>query len=153
MRMEELYSRKILEALQEDSRLTVQQISERVGLSATPCWKRIKDLEARGVITGYSVRVDRKKVGLHLMAIAEVNLAQHTTKAVAAFEAAVAATPQIVRCYSTTGQADYQLTIMAPDIEQYEQLLIGQLFKLPGVAHVRTSIVLREVKADGRLPV
>ena len=143
--MEELYSRKILEALQEDSRLTVQQISERVGLSATPCWKRIKDLEARGVITGYSVRVDRKKVGLHLMAIAEVNLAQHTTKAVAAFEAAVAATPQIVRCYSTTGQADYQLTIMAPDIEQYEQLLIGQLFKLPGVAHVRTSIVL-EVK-------
>lgn len=151
--MEELYSRKILEALQEDSRLTVQQISERVGLSATPCWKRIKDLEARGVITGYSVRVDRKKVGLHLMAIAEVNLAQHTTKAVAAFEAAVAATPQIVRCYSTTGQADYQLTIMAPDIEQYEQLLIGQLFKLPGVAHVRTSIVLREVKADGRLPV
>lgn len=151
--MEELYSRKILEALQEDSRLTVQQISERVGLSATPCWKRIKDLEARGVITGYSVRVDRKKVGLHLMAIAEVNLAQHTTKAVAAFEAAVAATPQIVRCYSTTGQADYQLTIMATDIEQYEQLLIGQLFKLPGVAHVRSSIVLREVKADGRLPV
>lgn len=151
--MEELYSRKILEALQEDSRLTVQQISERVGLSATPCWKRIKDLEARGVITGYSVRVDRKKVGLHLMAIAEVNLAQHTTKSVAAFEAAVAATPQIVRCYSTTGQADYQLTIMATDIEQYEQLLIGQLFKLPGVAHVRSSIVLREVKADGRLPV
>lgn len=146
-------SRKILSALQEDSRLTIQQISERVGLSATPCWKRIKDMEASGVIAGYGVRLDRKKLGLHLMAMAEVNLALHTTKAVAAFEAAVAATPQIVRCYSTTGQADYLLTILATDIEQYEQLLIGQLFKLPGVSHVRSSIVLREVKADGGWPI
>ncbi len=151
--MEDLYSRKILDALQDDARLTVQQLSERVGLSSTPCWKRVKDMEAKGVITGYTVRVDRKKVGLHLMVMAEVNLAQHTDKTVAAFEAAVAATPQIVRCYSTTGQADYVLTIMTTDIEQYEQLLIAQLFKLPGVSHVRSSIVLREVKADGRLPV
>lgn len=151
--MNDAYSLKILEALQEDSRMTVQQISERVGLSTTPCWKRIKDMEAQGVITGYTVQVDRKKVGLNLMVMAEINLAQHTDKTVAAFEAAVAVTPQIVRCYSTTGQADYVLTIMATDIEQYEQLLIRQLFKLPGVSHVRSSIVLREIKADGRLPV
>ena len=151
--MDDLYSRKILEALQEDSRLTVQQLSERVGLSATPCWKRVKDLEARGVITGYTVRVDRKQVGLHLMVMAEVNLAQHTDKTVAAFEAAVAAHPQIVRCYSTTGQADSVLTILTTGIEQYEQLLIGQLFKLPGVSHVRSSIVLREIKGDGRVSV
>jgi DNA-binding Lrp family transcriptional regulator len=151
--MNDAYSLKILEALQEDSRMTVQQISERVGLSTTPCWKRIKEMEAQGVITGYTVQVDRKKVGLNLMVVAEINLAQHTDKIVAAFEAAVAATPQIVRCYSTTGQADYVLTIMAADIEQYEQLLIRQLFKLPGVAHVRSSIVLREIKADGQLPV
>lgn len=151
--MIDAYSLKILEALQEDSRMTVQQISERVGLSTTPCWKRIKEMEAQGVITGYTVQVDRKKVGLNLMVMAEINLAQHTDKTVAAFEAAVAAKPQIVRCYSTTGQADYVLTIMAADIEQYEQLLIRQLFKLPGVAHVRSSIVLREIKADGQLPV
>ena len=151
--MNDAYSLKILEALQEDSRMTVQQISERVGLSTTPCWKRIKEMEVQGVITGYTVQVDRKKVGLNLMVMAEINLAQHTDKIVAAFEAAVAATPQIVRCYSTTGQADYVLTIMAADIEQYEQLLIRQLFKLPGVAHVRSSIVLREIKADGQLPV
>lgn len=153
MRMNDAYSLKILEALQEDSRMTVQQISERVGLSTTPCWKRIKEMEAQGVITGYTVQVDRKKVGLNLMVMAEINLDQHTDKIVAAFEAAVAATPQIVRCYSTTGQADYVLTIMAADIEQYEQLLIRQLFKLPGVAHVRSSIVLREIKTDGQLPV
>lgn len=151
--MKDSYSRQILDALQEDSRLTVQQLSERVGLSTTPCWKRVKELEAHGIVTGYTVRVDRKKVGLNLMVMAEVNLAQHSDKTVAAFEAAVAATPQIVRCYSTTGQADYVLTVMATDIEQYEELLIRQLFKLPGVAHVRSSIVLREVKADGRLPV
>lgn len=151
--MNDAYSLKILEALQEDSRMTVQQISERVGLSSTPCWKRIKDMEGQGVITGYTVQVDRKKVGLNLMVMAEINLAQHTDKTVAAFEAAVAATPQIVRCYSTTGQADYVMTIMATDIEQYEQLLIRQLFKLPGVAHVRSSIVLREIKANGQLPV
>ncbi|MBS7351249.1 MAG: Lrp/AsnC family transcriptional regulator [Comamonas sp.] len=151
--MDDIYSRKILQALQEDSRLTVQQLSERVGLSTTPCWKRVKDLEARGIITGYTVRVDRKKAGLQLMVMAEVNLERHTDHSVAAFEAAVAATPQIVRCYSTTGQADYVLTVLAADIEQYEQLLLGHLFKLPGVAHVRSSIVLREVKGDGVLPV
>jgi Lrp/AsnC family transcriptional regulator, leucine-responsive regulatory protein len=151
--MDDLYSRKILDALQQDSRLTVQQLSERVGLSATSCWKRVKDLEARGVIAGYTVRVDRKQIGLNLMVMAEVNLAQHSDKTVAAFEAAVSASPQIVRCYSTTGQADYVLTIVTKDIEQYEQLLIGQLFKLPGVAHVRSSIVLREIKGEGRMPV
>ena len=74
--MNDAYSLKILEALQEDSRMTVQQISERVGLSTTPCWKRIKEMEAQGVITGFTVKVDRKKVGLNLMVMAEINLAQ-----------------------------------------------------------------------------
>ena len=72
--MNDAYSLKILEALQDDSRMTVQQISERVGLSTTPCWKRIKEMEAKGVITGYTVQVDRKKVGLNLMVMAEINL-------------------------------------------------------------------------------
>ena len=80
--MNDAYSLKILEALQEDSRMTVQQISERVGLSTTPCWKRIKEMEAQGVITGFTVKVDRKKVGLNLMVMAEINLAQHTDKTV-----------------------------------------------------------------------
>lgn len=146
------HSLKILEALQEDTRLTVAQIAQRVGLSATPCWKRIKEMEAQGVITGYTVQVDRKKVGLRLMVMAEVNLAQHTEKAVAQFEAAVEATPQIVRCYSTTGQADYLLVIMVPDVEQYEQFLTRSLFKLPGVAHVRSGIVLKELKSTAGLP-
>lgn len=147
----DVYSKKILEALQQDSRLSVQQLSERVGLSPTPCWKRIKDLEARGVISGYTVRLDRKRLGLTLM-VAEVNLNQHTRETVSAFEAAVAASPHILRCYSTTGQADFLLTLLVQDIDQYEQILMGQIFKLPGVAHVRSSVVLREVKSDGVWP-
>lgn len=151
--MEDHTNRKILAALQQDTRQTVQQIAQTVGLSTTPCWKRIKDLEQRGVITGYTVRLDRRQLGLDLMVMAEVNLTQHTEKAVAEFEAAVAATPHIVRCYSTTGQADYVLTIVARDVAQYEQFLSRTLFKLPAVAHVRSSIVLREVKASEGLPI
>ena len=150
--MNDAYSQKILEALQEDSRMTVQQISARVGLSTTPCWKRIKEMEAQGVITGYTVRVDRKKVGLGLMVLAEINVTQHTEKAVTEFEAAVQATPQIVRCYSTTGTADYVLTITAQDIDAYEHFLMQTLFKLPAVAHVRSSIVLRDIKQGAGLP-
>lgn len=150
--MKDVYSLKILEALQLDSRMTVQQISERVGLSPTPCWKRIKEMETQGVITGYTVQVDRKKVGLNLMVMAEINLTQHTEKTVAEFEAAVQATPHIVHCYSTTGQSDYVLTIMAQDIEAYELFLMKTLFKLPAVAHVRSSIVLRDIKQVSVLP-
>ena len=151
-RLIDTFGAKILELLRQDARLTVQQISEKVGLSATPCWKRIKDMEASGVITGYTVRVDRKKLGLNLLVQAEVNLSQHTEQTVSQFEAAVLTTPHIVRCYSTTGQADYVLTILATDIEDYEGFLVRTLFKLPGVAHVRSSVVLREVKQSTDLP-
>jgi DNA-binding Lrp family transcriptional regulator len=150
--MKDPFSLKILEALQADSRQTVQQISDRVGLSPTPCWKRIKDMEAKGVITGYTVQVDRKKVGLNIMVLAEINLAQHSEKSVAEFEAAVQSTRQIVHCYSTTGQSDYVLIIMATDVERYDQFLMQTVFKLPAVAHVRSFIVLRDVKQGAGLP-
>jgi DNA-binding Lrp family transcriptional regulator len=146
-------SRQILAELQRDARQTVQQLAERVGLSATPCWKRVKAMEAAGVIRGYTALVDRAKVGLGLRVVVEANLQQHTEAAVRRFEAAVAASPQIVQCVSTTGQADYILTVLAADIAAYERFLHDTLFKLPGITHVRSSIVLREVKAETRLPV
>ncbi len=147
------YSLSILRELQRDARQTVQQIADRVGLSSTPCWKRIKDMESAGVITGYSALVDRTRVGLNLLVVAEINLSQHSEDVVQAFERAVQATPPIVRCLSTTGQSDYILTVLVPGIAEYERFLHDQLFKLPGVTHVRSSIVLKEVKADVRLPV
>jgi Lrp/AsnC family leucine-responsive transcriptional regulator len=145
-------SLQILNELQRDARQTVQQLADAVGLSATPVWKRVKQMEAAGVIRGYTALVDRDKVGLGLRVVVEANLQQHAEDAVRRFEQAVAASPHIVHCVSTTGQADYILTVLARDIRHYEQLLHDTLFKLPGITHVRSSIVLREVKAETRLP-
>ncbi len=146
------HSLRILEELQRDSRQTLQQIADRVGLSSTPCWRRIKELEAAGVVRGYTALVDRGKVGLQLLVVAEVNLSRHSEGIVEEFERRVVTVPQIVRCLSTTGQADYLLTIALPDIESYDRFQHQVLFRLPGVTHVRSSIVLREVKAEVRLP-
>jgi len=142
----------LLAELQRDSRQTVQQLAERVSLSSTPVWKRIKEMEAAGVIRGYTAMVDREKVGLGLCVIAEVNLTRHTEDEVTRFEQAIADVPQVVGCYSTTGQADYVIKVLAPDIKSYERFLHETMFKLPGVTHVRSSVVLKEVKSDSRLP-
>jgi Lrp/AsnC family transcriptional regulator, leucine-responsive regulatory protein len=143
----------LLTELQRDSRQTVQQLAEHVSLSSTPCWKRIKEMEASGVILGYTALVDREKVGLGLCVIAEVNLTRHTEDEVTRFEEAIAAVPQVVGCYSTTGQADYVMKVLAPDIKSYERFLHEVMFKLPGVTHVRSSVVLKEIKSDSRLPI
>ena len=142
----------LLSELQRDSRQTVQQLAEAAGLSSTPCWKRVKEMEASGVIRGYTALVDREKVGLALCVLAEVNLTRHNEDDVRRFEREVAACPQIVSCYSTTGQADYVLKVLVPDIKTYETFLHETMFKLPGVTHVRSSVVLKEVKAETRLP-
>ena len=149
----DVHSLKILFELQRDARQTVQQLAEAVGLSPTPVWKRIKEMEASGVIRGYTVLVDREKVGLTIAVVAEVNLARHSEEQVRRFEDVVAATPQIVRCVSATGPADYILTVLVPDMKHYEQFLHETLFKLQGVTHVRSSIVLKEVKAEVALPI
>ena len=115
------YSLMILSELQRDSRQTVQQLADAVGLSATPCWKRVKEMEAAGIIRGYTALVDREKVGLALCVLAEVNLTRHNEDDVRRFEKEVAACPQIVSCYSTTGQADYMIKVLVPDIKNYER--------------------------------
>jgi DNA-binding Lrp family transcriptional regulator len=147
------HSLKILFELQRDGRQTVQEISDKVGLSPTPCWKRIKQMEASGVIRGYTAIVDREKINLHVAAVTEVNLDRHGETQVQQFEDMVAASPQIVRCVSATGPADYILTVLVPDMKHYEQFLHDTLFKLPGVTHVRSSIVLKEVKSETALPI
>ena len=147
------YSLKILLELQRDARQTVAQLSSAVGLSPTPCWKRVKDMEAAGVIRGYTARVDPEKVGLHLMVMVEVNLTHHSEEQVQRFEQAVAASPYIARCQATTGQADYLMTVLAPDIKHYERFLHDTIFKVSGVTHVRSSIVLKEIKSEIALPI
>ena len=142
----------LLTELQRDSRQTVQQLAAAAGLSSTPCWKRVKEMESAGIIRGYTALVDREKVGLSLCVLAEVNLTRHNEDDVRRFEQAIADTPQIVSCYATTGQADYVLKVLVPDIKSYEAFLHETAFKLPGVTHVRSSVVLKEVKAQTGVP-
>ncbi|MBP6900465.1 MAG: Lrp/AsnC family transcriptional regulator [Burkholderiaceae bacterium] len=143
----------LLAELQRDARQTVQQLAERVGLSSTPCWKRIKALEECGAIQRYTVALDRARVGLAQVVMAEINLARHGEEVVQQFEQAVADCPQITGCWATTGAADYIVQVLVPDIAGYEQWLHRVAFKLPGVTHVRSSVVLKEVKAGTPLPI
>ena len=142
----------LLTELQRDARQTVQQLANAAGLSSTPCWKRVKEMEATGIIRGYTALVDREMVGLSLCVLAEVNLTRHNEDDVRRFEKEVAACPQIVSCYATTGQADYVIKVLVPDIKAYESFLHEVAFKLPGVTHVRSSVVLKEIKDETRLP-
>jgi len=146
------FSVRILSELQRDARQTIQQLAQRIGLSSTPCWKRIKDMEGDGVIRGYTALVDRDKVGLHICVLAEINLSKHSERNSLEFEKEVAACPQITECYSTSGNADYLVKVITTDIKSYETFMHNVLFKLPGVDHVRSSIVLRELKCDPRMP-
>jgi DNA-binding Lrp family transcriptional regulator len=144
--------RKILHELQRDGRITTQELAERVGLSTSPCWRRVKDLEAAGVIKRYTAVVDRFRVGLPSCMWLQVNLTRHQEGVVEGFEKAIAARSEVVECYELTGDADYLLKVLTPDIEAYNAFLHGFLFKLPGVAHAKTSVSLREVKYETTVP-
>ena len=146
------YRSSLLMQLMRDSRQTVQELADAVGLSTSPCWKRIKAMEERGVIRGYTARVDPEKVGLGLKVIVEANLARHHEEQVRSFEDEIAAIPEIVQCLSTTGESDYVMTVMVADIKCFERFLHETLLRMPGITHVRSRIVLRELKAQTQLP-
>jgi Lrp/AsnC family leucine-responsive transcriptional regulator len=146
------YSGRILSHLQRDGRLTVQELADRIGLSSTPTWKRLKELERTGVITRYAALLDRSKVGLGNCVLAEINLSRHVNDVVADFEEAVRGCEPIVACYATTGQADYLLKVVTPDVANYDAFLHSVVFQLPGVSAIRSSVVLREIKSDAPLP-
>ena len=146
-------SRRIADALQRDGRQSAQQLAERVGLSATPVWRRVKEMEASGVIRGYVALLDREKLGLPICVLAHVTLERHSEGAVEQFEAMARASPEIMECHSTTGEGDYLVKVVAPDMKAYDRFLQEKVFRTPGVANVRSSVVLREVKYETALPV
>jgi DNA-binding Lrp family transcriptional regulator len=146
-------SLQILEALQADARLSTQALAEKVGLSATPVWRRVKELEDRGVIRGQVVLVDREKIGLSICVLANVSLVRHSEGAVEQFERLVGTRREIIECHAITGEADYVIKVVAADMKAYDLFLQQHIFKLPGVSSVRSNVVLREVKYDTALPV
>jgi Lrp/AsnC family transcriptional regulator, leucine-responsive regulatory protein len=144
---------QILEALQADARQSTQALAEQVGLSATPVWRRVKDMEDRGVIRGQVVLVDREKIGLSILVLANVSLVRHSEGAVEQFEQLVATRREIIECHAITGEADYVIKVVAADMKAYDLFLQQHIFKLPGVSSVRSNVVLREVKYETALPV
>lgn len=146
-------SLQILEALQADARLSTQALADKVGLSATPVWRRVRDMEERGVIRGQVVLVDREKVGLSICVLANVSLVRHSEGAVEQFERLVTTRREIIECHAITGEADYVIKVVAADMKAYDLFLQQHIFKLPGVSSVRSNVVLREVKYETALPV
>ena len=143
---------KIISELQADGRLTNQLLAERVGMSASACWRRVKSLEASGIIRGYAALVDRRKAGFSISAIVHVLLARHESMDVEPFEERIKRQPEVLECFATSGEADYHLHVVAADIDAYHRFLNGVMFKMPGIAHVRSHIVLKEIKAEVALP-
>jgi len=150
--MLDAFSQKILTLLQLDARRSVQEISEQVGLSSTPCWRRIKEMEQQGIIQRYTALLDRQKLGLQLCALIHIQLNRQSPNAAAQLESAVMGWPQVTECYRTAGEADYVLKLVAADVAAFDAFLQQTLLALPCVAQVRSSLVLDEVKFDTALP-
>lgn len=146
-------SRRILRAVQEDGRRTLQELAEHAGLSPTPCWRRLKALEEQGIIRRYTALVDRQKLGLNICVLAHVAIARHVVSAADQFEAAMRAAPEVIECYSTTGEADYVIKVIVSDIEAYDDFLHNTVFRLTDVVNIKSNIALREVKYQTALPV
>jgi Lrp/AsnC family leucine-responsive transcriptional regulator len=148
------FDREILAILQQDGRISNQDLADRIGLSPSPCLRRVRTLEESGLITGYRALVDAKKLGLTLMALIGISMDQHTPERFANLEAAIDGIPEVLECLLITGQqSDYQLKVVVSDMDAYQDLLLNQITRIPGVTGVHTSFVLRKVVYRSNLPV
>ncbi|MBD2748271.1 Lrp/AsnC family transcriptional regulator [Microvirga sp. BT688] len=145
--------RRILAALQADGRMTAQEIADRVGLSPSPCARRVRLLEEAGVVKGYVAVIDQAKVGLPISVFASVKLERQREDDLDRFSQAVARWPEVVDCYLMTGQRDYLLRIVVSDLESYERFLKDKLTRLDGVASIESSFALGQVKRSHALPI
>ena len=145
--------RRILTALQRDGRLSNQDLAARIGISPSPCWRRVRALESAGVIKAYAALVDPGALGLDVSVFTQVSLERQEKKALQVFETAVGEWPEIMECYLMTGDADYLLRVVVPDLAAYEQFLMQKLTRIPGIASIKSSFALRSVKYRTDLPI
>ncbi|MCZ0738529.1 Lrp/AsnC family transcriptional regulator [Phreatobacter sp. AB_2022a] len=143
---------RILHHLQRDARATNQQLAETVGMSASACWRRVRGLEEAGVVQRYTALVDRERAGFAMSAIIHVSLERHDATFVEQFVSRVKARPDVLECFATTGDADYHLRVVARDMEAYNRFLDEFMFRLPGIRHVRSNVILKEIKTEVALP-
>jgi Lrp/AsnC family transcriptional regulator, leucine-responsive regulatory protein len=138
--------RKILHVLQTDSRASLQEISQVVGLSSTPCWGRIKKMEEAGVIEGYTIRLNAQAIGLGDTVMVQVTLDSHSDNTLEKFGETLASIPEVIEAYLVSGEYDYLLRVAVKDTKDYERLLRERLYKIKGVRHSKSSFVLRTLK-------
>ena len=148
------YDRQILELLQQDSRISNQDLADKIGLTPSPCLRRVKTLEDLGFITAYRALVDAKKLGLSLMALIHISMDQHTPERFNHFEESIVDIPEVLECLLITGQsADYQLKVVVKDMDGFQELLLNRITRITGVTGVHSSFVLRKVMDRTALPV
>lgn len=145
--------RKLLREVQRDGRASLVALAERVGLSPTPCQRRLKRLEEEGIIAGYGARLDAGRLGLGLTAFVQVSLASRAEEVVEAFHAALGRMPEVIAAWAMSGETDYLIQVVARDLEDYGEFATRRLLRLPGVKDTRSAFVLRTVKPPAGVPV
>ena len=146
------YDLAILQALQADARLSNAELASRIGLSAAPTWRRVKWLEEQGYITGYRAEIDRRKIGLGVLAFVRLDAERNNSESTRALEDAIRARPEVVACHYISGAGTFELHVVATDLDAFSRLAMDVLFKLPNVKDLHTSFSLGEVKAGAALP-
>ncbi|WP_349496711.1 Lrp/AsnC family transcriptional regulator [Sideroxydans sp. CL21] len=147
------YDLQILRVLQEDGRISNQDLADRISLTPSPCLRRLHALEEAGLITGYRALLDAKKLGLSLMALILISMDKHTPERLGNFEAKVVEIPDVLECLLITGQdADYQLKVAVRDMDAYQELLLNRITRIEGVTGVHSSFILRRVVDKTALP-
>ena len=145
--------RRILASLQAHARLRNVELAEQVGLSASPCLRRVKRLEETGVIRGFATLVDPEAVGLPVSVFVQVTLERQAEAALEAFESHITEWPEVMECYLMTGDADYLLRVVAADLTAYQEFLMNKLTRVEGVASIKSSFALRRIAYRTALPV
>ena len=146
------FDARILSALQQDGRLAVVELAESVGLSPTPCARRIKALESSGAIQGYAAILDPVHIGLGVLAIVQVKLTEHTDETVARFEKEILLMDEVTKCFAMTGSYDFILEVYGKDLDALSNVVLKKLIRVPNVRDMQSSVVLATVKRSARLP-
>jgi len=143
----------ILRLLQQDGALTTPKLAERLSLSVTPCWRRLKRLEKEGYIRDYQANLDRQRLGFDVLAFVQLSFGVHTDTSANLFEAMILDHPEVLSCHKITGSADYMLQVVATDLVAYGDFIEQVLRKISGVSVIHSSLALREIKSTNRLPI
>lgn len=143
---------RILDELQDNARLSNIDLAARIGLSASPCLARVRALEEAGIISRYVALLDPLKVGLSVSVFIQVSLEKQTEQMLERFQTAIGNVPEVMECYLMTGDSDYLLRVIVADVQELQNFIVNRLSKVPGVANIRSSVALKQVKYKTALP-